>query len=236
MGRSLRLNEDLIEAIALGHNLGATPFGDAGDEGLSLVTPGPFRAEEQSLRVVEVLENDGAGLNLTWEVRDGIVNHRADMPAPATLEGQSVRIADAIVSATCDLRDARRVGLLTTEVPDEVTACLGEADDERQAALVRDVVTQSMDEPELAMSPRVEQAHHRLLDILRTALQSSVEVIGERNRAVHCVSSLAVYLLQHPPADAATDADAVTAMCDAVAGLTDSQALAEYRRRFLPGT
>ena len=235
IGRSLRLNEDLIEAIALGHNLGSTAFGEAGDEGLSLVTPEPFRAEEQSLRVVERLENDGAGLNLTWEVRDGILNHRSDMPPPATLEGQAVRIADRIVAATCDLRDACRVGLLApTAVPADVTACLGDSDEERQAALVRDVVTQSMDEPELAMSPRVEQAHRRLLDLLRDALGASVEVIGERNRAVHCVSSLAVYLLQQPPAAATTDA--VTAMCDTVAGLTDSQALEEYRRRFLPGT
>ena len=234
MGRSLRLNEDLIEAIALGHNLGSTAFGDAGDEALSLVTPAPFRSEEQSLRVVERLENDGAGLNLTWEVRDGILNHRLDMPTPATLEGQAVRLADTIVAATCDLRDARRVGLLTSaDIPADVTACLGETDEEWQAALVRDVVTQSMDEPELAMSPRVEQAHHRLLDLLRSATGASVEVIGERNRAVHCMSSLAVYLLQQPPSDPAIDP--VTAMCDAITPLTDSQVLEEYRRRFLPG-
>ena len=235
IGRSLRLNEDLIEAIALGHNLGSTAFADAGDEALSLVLPEPFRSEEQSLRVVERIENDGAGLNLTWEVRDGILNHRLDMPTPATLEGQAVRIADTIVAATCDLRDALRVGLLTAaDVPADVTACLGDTDEQRQAALVRDVVTQSMDEPELTMTPRVEQAHQRLLDLLRASLGASVEVIGERNRAVHCLSSLAVYLLQHPPAEAGSDP--VAAMCDIVTALTDSEALQEYRRRFLPGS
>lgn len=244
IGRSLRLNEDLIEAMALGHDLGNTAFGDAGDEALSLFTPAPFRHEEQSLRVVEHLENHGTGLNLTWEVRDGILNHRGDMPTPATVEGQAVRIADRIAAATCDVRDACRVGLLTAnDIPADVIASLGRADEERQTALVRDVVTQSMDEPELAMSPRVEQAHDRLLEVLRSGLAGSVDVIGERNRSVHCLSSLAVYLLQNPldtPAalhdEANGSVDPLVAMCDVVAAYTDGQVLDEYRQRFLPAS
>lgn len=235
IGRSLRLNEDLIEAIALGHDLGNTAFGEAGDEALSMLTPAPFRHEEQSLRVVERLENDGAGLNLTWEVRDGILNHRPDMPAPATVEGQAVRIADAIAAATHDLRAARRVGLLADDgVPEDVTAALGQTDDERRGALVRDVVTQSMDEPELAMSPRVEQAHDRLLERRRRCLNASVDVIAAHNRAVHCLSNLAVYLTQNPVGGAGDDP--LQAMCDTVAAYTDTEALAEYRRRFLPAS
>lgn len=235
IGRSLRLNEDLIEAIALGHDIGNTAFGDAGEEALSMVLAVPFRHEEHSLRVVEVLENDGAGLNLTWEVRDGIVTHPADTPSPATLEGQTVRVADAIATATQDVRDAHRAGLLSDDdIPASVTAALGETDQARLAVLIRDVVTQSMDQPELAMSPRVEEAQHSLIDVLRAALAGSPSVCEERDRAIHCLSSLAVFLLRNPDhADAEQQTAART--IDAVAALTDREALAEYRRRLLPG-
>ena len=125
LGRGLRLNEDLIEAIALGCDLGNTAFGDAGEEALSMFTSGPFRHEEQSLRVVERLENAGAGLNLTWEVRDGILNHRPDASPPATVEAQAVRVAVAITTATHDVRDACKSGVLAAQdIPDSVTATL----------------------------------------------------------------------------------------------------------------
>lgn len=231
LGRGLRLNEDLIEAIALGHDIGNTPFGDAGDEALSMFTTGPFRHEEQSLRVVERLENGGAGLNLTWEVRDGILNHPAGTASPATVEGQAVRVADLIAAATHDVRDACKAGVLSPDtIPASVTATLGQTEEARLAALVTDVVTESVDQPELALSPPVENALHTLLDLLRQALANSVEVIGERNRAVHCLSSLAVYEMQNPP----EGTDAVTAVLDTVTGWTDAEALAEFRRRFLP--
>lgn len=232
LGRGLRLNEDLIEAIALGHDLGNTAFGDAGEEALSMFTNGPFRSEEQSLRVVECLENDGTGLNLTWEVRDGILHHRPDNPPPATVEAQAVRIAEVITTATHDVRDACKSGLLTADdIPDSVTATLGATDEARLACMVGDVVTESVDQPELAMSARVEDALHTLEETLERGLGSSLEVIGERNRAVHCLSSIAVYEIQHLP----EGADAVTAMVDTVTSLTDGEAVTEFRRRFLPG-
>ncbi len=235
IGRGLRLNEDLIEAIALGHDLGNTAFGAAGEEALSLFTDGPFRHEEQSLRVVERLENGGAGLNLTWEVRDGILNHRADTQTPATLEGQAVRVADAIAAVAHDVHDAVRAGVLSGDrVPSEVTAALGATYEERLTVLIRDVVTESADRPELAMSPRIEEAQHTLQRVLRDALDASPLLVGERTRAVHCLSSLAVYLLQNPEQSPRDGDDAMALMCDTVAGYTDSQALAEFARRFLP--
>ena len=234
IGRGLRLNEDLVEAIALGHDVGNTGFGDAGEVALSAFTPVPFRHEEQSLRVVERLENDGAGLNLTWEVRDGILNHRVDSPSAGTLEGQTVRIADSIVRGTYDLRDACRYGLVE-KLPDEVTATLGESTDARLATLIHDVVAESADQPELRMSPRVEEAHRTLSGVLTRALAASPEIAAEHNRAVHCLSSLAVYYLQHPQSSPPTADDPVTRMCDVVSSLTDSEALARFGQFFLPG-
>ena len=234
IGRGLRLNEDLIEAIALGHDIGNSAFGSAGEEALSIVIGGSFRHEEQSLRVVERLENDGAGLNLTWEVRDGILNHPADTQPPATLEGQAVRVADAIATATHDTQDAVRAGLLSADtLPPDITAALGTTMDQRLSVLVRDVVTESVDRPELAMSPRVEQAQHALIQLLRRALEGSATLVAERNRAVHCLSSLAVYLLQNP-GEAPDREDPVTAVCDEVAAYTDGEALSAFTRRFLP--
>ena len=235
IGRGLRLNEDLVEAIALGHDLGNTAFGAAGDEALSQFTPAPFRHEVQSLRVVERLERDGRGLNLTWEVRDGIVNHRPDAPSPATLEAAAVREADAIAAITHDLCDARRVGLLDTcDIPPSVTAFLGETDEQRQAALISDVVTESADQPELAMSPRAEEARHELQQLLANRVHQSSLLADQHNRAIHCLSSLAVYLLQNPVPDHDVADDPVIVMCDEVSSYTDQRALEEFRRRFLP--
>ena len=235
IGRGLRLNEDLIEAIALGHDLGDTAFGAAGEEALSTFTPVPFRHEVQSLRVVEQLENGGAGLNLTWEVRDGIVNHRADGPTAGTLEGQTVRIADVIASVTYDLADACRYGLLHEQrLPADITAALGESHDERLTTLIRDVITESVDQPELRLSPRIEAAQRDLQSLLRDALGASSDIRAERSRAIHCLSSLVIYLLQNPGSAAATDEELVTGVCDEVSSYTDSQALDRFAQLFLP--
>src|SRR5207245_10137316 len=124
--RALRLNEDLTEAIALGHDLGHTSFGHLGEEALSPFLDRPFRHNEQSLRVVEHVENDGHGLNLTWEVRDGILNHTWSMPMPSTLEGQVARFADRIAYVNHDLDDAIRAGILEPEeVPHDAVEVLG---------------------------------------------------------------------------------------------------------------
>ena len=235
IGRGLRLNEDLIEAIALGHDVGNTAFARAGEEVLSGLTGGLFRHEEHSLRVVEHLENDGRGLNLTWEVRDGIVNHCDSAAAPGTLEGQAVRVADRFAAAVHDVRDAIRAGVLAPDaVPAEVTAALGHTNEDRLTALIRDVITESVDQPELAMSPRVEEALSCQLRLVRAAIAASSEIAGEHNRALHCLGSLAIYYQQNPELVPETSPDATVRMCDALAALTDGEALADFQRLLLP--
>src|SRR5213596_163420 len=138
-GRALRLNEDLTEAIALGHDLGHTPFGHLGEQALTPFLGRPFRHSEQSLRVVEHLEDDGRGLNLTWEVRDGILHHPWSMPPPSTLEAQVVRFADRIAYINHDIDDAMRAGLLAPEeLPPEPLRVLGQTHAERIGTLVTD--------------------------------------------------------------------------------------------------
>ena len=139
--RALRLNEDLTEAIALGHDLGHTPFGHLGEEALTPFLGRPFRHNEQSLRVVDYLENDGRGLNLTWEVRDGILNHAWSMPAPSTLEAEAVRFADRIAYVNHDVDDAIRAGVLCAEdLPGNVVEALGQTHGARINTLVTDLV------------------------------------------------------------------------------------------------
>src|SRR5947207_6319976 len=144
--RAIGLNEDLTEAIALGHDLGHTPFGHLGEEALSPFLGRPFRHNEQSLRIVDHLENDGRGLNLTWEVRDGIVNHTWSMPQPSTLEGQAARFADRIAYVNHDVDDALRAGVLEQdELPEQVLDVLGRTHAERVDRLVADLVATSDD-------------------------------------------------------------------------------------------
>src|SRR5437868_638775 len=139
--RALGLNEDLTEAIALGHDLGHTPFGHLGEQALTPFLGRPFRHNEQSLRIVDHLERDGAGLNLTWEVRDGIVNHTWSMPQPSTLEAQVVRFADRIAYVNHDVDDALRAGVLEQrELPELVLEVLGRTHGERLDTLVGDLV------------------------------------------------------------------------------------------------
>src|SRR5215210_2279635 len=150
VARALRLNEDLTEAIALGHDLGHTPFGHLGEQALTPFLGRPFRHSEQSLRVVDHLEDGGGGLNLTWEVRDGILHHPWSMPAPSTLEAQIVRYADRIAYLNHDVDDAVRAGVLdVAELPADAVAVLGSTHSERVNTLVTDLVAASDDQPEV---------------------------------------------------------------------------------------
>src|SRR5436305_7902635 len=161
--RAIGLNEDLTEAIALGHDLGHTPFGHLGEQALTPFLGRPFRHNEQSLRIVEHLEDDGAGLNLTWEVRDGIVNHTWSMPTPSTLEAQVVRFADRIAYVNHDVDDALRADIVTTEeLPRAALEVLGATHAERIDTLVADLVAMSDDRPEVALSEPVGRALHEL--------------------------------------------------------------------------
>lgn len=238
IARALRLNEDLVEAIALGHDLGHPPFGPVGEEALSAFTDDPFRHHEQSVRVVECLERDGTGLNLTWEVREGILHHSWTMPPPSTPEGQAVRVANRIAVVTSDLAAALVTGAISAEeVPASVTAALGTTSGAWIAALVQDVVMTSMDSPEVVLSPAMEHVHATLQSFLAERVHGRPAARSRGDRAVHCLRSLVVYLLEHPeglPGSGRPDDPLVVRVLDEVSAMTDGRALGEFRRLFLP--
>ncbi len=239
IARALRLNEDLVEAIAVGHDLGHTPFGHVGEEALSVFTPDGFHHNEQSLRIVERLERDGRGLNLTWETRDGILNHPWAMPQPATLEGQVVRMADRIAYLNHDLDDSFRSQVLDpAEVPAEVMAVLGDTHGERITTMVEDVVAASREGPEVAMGGAVHAAHLALRDFLFERVYLRPEAASQRDRAVHCLRSLVVFYLENegqlPIEYRHDDDELVVRVLDFVSGMTDRYALRQFGSLFLP--
>jgi dGTPase len=239
VARALRLNEDLTEAIALGHDLGHTPFGHLGEEALTPFLTKPFRHNEQSLRVVDHLENDGEGLNLTWEVRDGILNHPWAAPLPATLEGQVARFADRIAYVNHDLDDAIRAGVLgPDEIPNGVAQTLGRTHGERIDTLVADLVTNSEDREEIQLSPATLQTLDELRNFLFERVYLRNEAHAEQEKAVLLVRALFAYYLENPKAIPAeitkTPGDPATHVADYIAGMTDRFALRTYEQLFLP--
>jgi dGTPase len=237
--RALRLNEDLTEAIALGHDLGHTPFGHLGEDALTGLLPTPFKHNEQSLRIVDHLENDGRGLNLTWEVRDGILNHPWSMPLPATWEGQVARFADRIAYVNHDLDDALRAGLLEPhDVPLQVVDALGDTPSQRLDTLITDLVEQS----EHAEAVRLSGPMLAALDALRSFLFERVylrpEARPEQEKAVSLVRSLFAYYRDHPDAIPSeylgSPGDLPTHVADYIAGMTDRFAIRTYEQLFLP--
>jgi len=237
--RALRLNEDLTEAIALGHDLGHTPFGHLGEEALSPFLERPFRHNEQSLRVVDHLERDGRGLNLTWEVRDGIVNHTWSMPLPATLEAQVARFADRIAYVNHDIDDALRAGIVErAELPERALRVLGPSHGERIETLVGDLVEVSDGADEVGLSPAVLAALDELRGFLFDRVYLRTEERSEQRKAIELVRSLFAYYLDHPegiPAEyVSTGSDLPTQIADYIAGMTDRFALRTYEQLFLP--
>jgi dGTPase len=237
--RALRLNEDLTEAVALGHDLGHTPFGHLGEEALTPFLGRPFRHNEQSLRIVEHLENDGRGLNLTWEVRDGILNHTWSMPMPSTLEGQVARFADRIAYVNHDIDDAIRAGILRPEeLPSDAVAVLGPSHEHRIDTLVSDLVKESEKANEVTMSKPVLDALDRLRAFLFDRVYLRKDARSEQEKAIAVVRSLFAYYLDHPEAVPAeyltTPGDLPTRIADYIAGMTDRFALRMYEQLFLP--
>ena len=236
IARSLELNEDLTEAIALGHDLGHTPFGHTGEEAISraLATHGrAFRHNEHSLRVVDKLEKNGNGLNLTFEVRDGILNHTGK-GYPSTREGEIVRVADRIAYVNHDVDDALRAGIISfDELPEGPLSVLGERMSVRIDTLVRDMISTSRERGEISLSGSVYEA----LTELRTWLFRHVygnPLSRENEKAARVVAALFEYYLEHPQERAGTDPDPIVSTVDFVAGMTDRYALATYRRLYLP--
>ena len=238
IARSLGLNEDLTEAIALGHDLGHTPFGHTGEEALShvLVERGygrGFRHNEHSLRVVDVLEKGGRGLNLTHEVRDGIRNHTGK-DYPATREGEIVRVADRIAYVNHDVDDALRAGVISwDDLPKDPLKVLGRRMSVRIDTMVRDMILTSRDRGEIALS---EDVYAALIE-LRTWLFKNVyhnPRSRENQKAGNVVTALFDHYLHRPEERVKSDPDSVTETIDFVAGMTDRYALAIYKRNFLP--
>lgn len=251
IARALRLNEDLTEAIALGHDLGHTPFGHAGEAILRELHPGGFDHYKQSLRVVDFLERDGQGLNLTYEVRDGIVKHSkgkgliiSDNPkdSPVTLEGQVVRISDIIAYANHDLDDAIRAGVLKrSDIPREIVKVIGEAYSKRIDSMVRDVinVSASPGHAHVGMSEDISVVVYKLRDFLFERVYESEIIRNEFNKAKGILRALYEYYLEHIedvfkdiPSEKKLDKHRM--VCDFIAGMTDSFAFMTYERLFLP--
>ncbi|HEX6844523.1 MAG TPA: deoxyguanosinetriphosphate triphosphohydrolase [Actinomycetota bacterium] len=237
--RALRLNEDLTEAIALGHDLGHTPFGHLGEQALTPFLGRPFRHSEQSLRVVEHLEHDGAGLNLTWEVRDGVVHHPWSMPPPSTLEAQVVRFADRIAYLNHDIDDALRAGVLRdAELPSGPLRVLGPTHPQRIDTLVRDLVASSEDRAEIGLSPPVFAALDELRDFMFSEVYLREDARADHEKATKLLRDLFQHFLDHPdelpPEYHRAPGDLPTRVADYIAGMTDRYALRTYERLFLP--
>ena len=240
IARGLSLNEDLTEAAALGHDLGHTPFGHAGEAALSEVLGYPFRHNEQSLRVVDILEQNGLGLNLTYEVRMGIVGHTGSF-IPETLEGRIVRMSDRIAYINHDIDDAMRAGILTNEdIPREISDVLGNSHSDRINTLVSNVIARSQNKPELFMDDEVQKAMDALREFMFERVYRNPVAKGEESKAQHIIQELFLYYMKHPeklPEDYQPQLDfdgMPRAVCDYVAGMTDKYAIYKYSELFIP--
>jgi dGTPase len=238
--RALGLNEDLAEAIAVGHDLGHTPFGHAGEAALSDVMGKPFRHNEQSLRVVDYLEKDGAGLNLTYEVRMGILGHTGEH-IPETLEGQIVRRSDQIAYVNHDIDDAIRAGILTDDdIPTAITGILGHCSRDRINTLVCDAILVSREAGAVVLSPEVEKALRDLRSFMFERVYRNPVAKGEESKAKDMLRRLFEYYVNHPEAlpedfqpQLSFDGMERT-VCDYIAGMTDNYAVDKYTEIFIP--
>lgn len=239
--RALHLNEDLAEATALGHDLGHTPFGHAGEVALSEVMGKPFRHNEQSLRVVDELEKDGQGLNLTYEVRMGILGHSSSSRLPETWEGQIVRKADKIAYINHDIDDAMRAGILSdADIPAEIISCLGETHRERINTLVTNMISHTLDTGELGMDKNVEQSMQSLRAFMFERVYKNPVAKGEEAKARRILQQLYEYYIKNPdklPPDFRPQLDfdgMERTVCDYIAGMTDKYAMYKYDELFIP--
>lgn len=240
IARSLGLNEDLTEAIGLGHDLGHTPFGHAGERILNEIMPGGFEHNTQSLRVVETLEEEGDGLNLSYEVREGIVCHTGDRRAE-TLEGQLMWFADRIAYINHDIEDAMRGGIIyPMDIPIYLQQALGYNKSQRINTLVNDVITTSVSQNTIRQSEKIGTYMNDLRNFLFHAVYHNPIAKGEEGKAQDMIQSLFRYYEKHPdelPADfqdVRAREGVERAVCDYIAGMTDSYAVAKFGELFIP--
>lgn len=242
IGKALRMNEDLVEAIALGHDLGHTPFGHCGERVLDKLCSDGFIHSEQSVRIVEKLEQDGRGLNLTWEVRDGIRNHQTST-MPATPEGQIVRLSDKIAYINSDIDDAIRAKIMAEEdIPKEIRKALGMNVKSRLDRLVHDVIISSKDSPVIQMSKEVSEAMLELRKWLFANVYTNPVAKGEEKKAGRMIEELYRYYESHSNEmpdfyismiqDEGEKTDRV--VCDYISGMTDAYACKKFNEIFIP--
>ena len=240
IAKALNLNEDLAEAIAMGHDLGHTPFGHAGEVALTEATGQPFRHNEQSLRVVDILENGGEGLNLTYEVRMGILGHTGDR-IPETLEGQIVRWADRYAYVNHDIDDAVRAGILeNADIPRSIARVLGNSHSQRINSLVCDTITTSREAGSICLSPQVEKALNDLREFMFQNVYRNPVAKGQEVKARGMLKRMYDYYYNHPEAlpddfqpQLSFDGMERT-VCDYIAGMTDNYAVDKYTELFIP--
>ena len=241
IAKALKLNEELVEAIALGHDLGHTPFGHAGERALNRVCPLGFEHSEQSVRTVDRLEKGGQGLNLTYEVRDGILNHQT-IGKPHTLEGKIVRFSDKIAYIHHDMDDAVRAGILSEmDVPADIREVLGSTPGERLNRFIHDIVTNSMEKDDIVMSDTVGNAMKRLRQFMFERVYQNPDAKSEEGKAEVLMETLYHYYLKNLdklPEEflelIAEGEPGERVVCDYVGAMSDRFAIAVYEEIYIP--
>lgn len=241
IAKALRMNEDLVEAIALGHDMGHTPFGHAGEFVLNEMSSVGFRHNEQSVRIVEKLEKDGEGLNLTWEVRDGILNHQS-RSVPHTLEGKIVRLSDKIAYINHDIDDAIRAQVLCEEdIPKELRNTLGFNTRQRLNTLIHNIIKNSRDRDDIVMSKEVEEAMVELRRFMFENVYKNPVAKGEEAKAKAMIKQLFYFYMEHTEflpekflrmMEEGESKERI--VCDYIAGMTDQYAITKFSEYFLP--
>lgn len=241
IARALNLNEDLTEAIALGHDLGHTPFGHTGEHSLMRLTNGVFSHNKHSLRVVDVLENNGQGLNLTFEVRDGIVNHPTS-GKPSTIEGKVVQVSDKIAYINHDIDDAIRGKVLTEkELPAACIKVLGQTSSERINCIIKDIIRESKESDDIKMSEAVNEAFYKMRAFLFEHVYVGSVAKEQEGKAERVVSELYEYYMEHIAELPIGYIERIQmgdserqVVCDYIAGMTDRYAINAYMELFFP--
>ena len=241
IAKALSLNEDLVEAIALGHDLGHTPFGHAGERALNKVNPDGFAHYKQSVRVAQVLEKNGEGLNLTWEVIDGILNHRTS-GNPFTLEGQIVRLSDKIAYIHHDMDDAQRAGIISEDdIPITLRMLLGYTTRERLNTFVHDIIDNSFEQDMIRMSAEIYEAMMALRAIMFANVYENPLARKEEEKLVKMLTELYEYYIEHPEAMSAEYREMIAkgekktqVVCDYLSGMTDQYSMDKFREIYIP--
>ena len=240
IARALRLNEDLCEAAALGHDLGHTPFGHSGEKAMQRFFSKDFTHYEQSIRVVEKLENNGDGLNLTWEVKDAILNHSGNNEA-STLEGRIIKLADRIAYINHDIDDAIRANMLSiNDIPKDIINTLGKGHSERINNMVTSIIQESMDKPYIKMTDEIAEATMELRAFLFDNVYFNKKIKGEEEKAIEMLRILFDYYLKNPIEmpyiyfKNTQNESKERCVCDYLSSMTDRFAIDRFRELYVP--